>query len=226
MREWCPTTTRTIIPIQALWTVPRWTLGGPKSFSVDSTESVCRLGSFFIVRSPPVREDVQSAMQVIVGEVASRAVLPATVSCTKRGRRSSPRSAPVRSRRRCPAWAEESKPLVVLIDEIDTLIGDALVSVLRQLCAGYDQRPERFPQSVGVVRDPRRARLPYPVELWRDHHRGERVQHQGGVVASRRLLGDGDAGFCWPSTPRRLAKRLCRRQSRRCDVRRRASRGW
>ena len=104
-----------------------------------------------------VREDVHSAMQVIVGEVASP-VLPATDSCTKRGRRSSPRSAPVRSRRRCPAWAQESKPLVVLIDEIDTLIGDALVSVLRQLRAGYDQRPERFPQSVDIVRgstDPR-----------------------------------------------------------------------
>ena len=106
------------------------------------------------------REDVQRAKQVIVGEVASRAVLPATVSYTKRGRRSSLRSAPVRSRRRCPAWAEESKPLVVLIDEIDTLIGDALVSVLLQLRAGYDQRPERFPQSVGVVRGSRRARLP------------------------------------------------------------------
>ena len=91
-----------------------------------------------------VREDVHSAMQVIVGEVASP-VLPATDSCTKRGRRSSPRSAPVRSRRSCPAWAEESKPLVVLIDEIDTLIGDALVFVLRQLRAGYNQRPGALP---------------------------------------------------------------------------------
>ena len=41
-------------------------------------------------------------------------------------------------------WAEESpRPLVVLIDEIDTLVGDTLISVLRQLRAGYDQRPER-----------------------------------------------------------------------------------
>jgi hypothetical protein len=40
------------------------------------------------------------------------------------------------------------KPLILLIDEIDALIGDTLVSVLRQLRAGYDARPEAFPQSV------------------------------------------------------------------------------
>jgi len=45
-------------------------------------------------------------------------------------------------------------PLVLLIDEIDSLIGDTLVSVLRQLRAGYDIRPAHFPQSIilcGVV---------------------------------------------------------------------------
>ena len=40
------------------------------------------------------------------------------------------------------------KPLVLLVDEIDTLIGDTLISVLRQLRAGYHLRPKRFPQSV------------------------------------------------------------------------------
>ena len=40
------------------------------------------------------------------------------------------------------------KPLVLLIDEIDSLIGDTLISVLRQLRAGYDMRPENFPSSV------------------------------------------------------------------------------
>ena len=43
---------------------------------------------------------------------------------------------------------------MLLIDEIDTLIGDTLVSVLRQLRAGYDRRPAGFPHSVilcGVV---------------------------------------------------------------------------
>jgi len=46
-------------------------------------------------------------------------------------------------------WAEASpKPLVLLIDEIDALIGDTLISVLRQIRAGYPQRPALFPQSI------------------------------------------------------------------------------
>ena len=40
------------------------------------------------------------------------------------------------------------KPFILFIDEIDALIGDTLVSVLRQLRAGYDARPDAFPQSV------------------------------------------------------------------------------
>jgi hypothetical protein len=46
-------------------------------------------------------------------------------------------------------WVEESdKPVVLFIDEIDALIGDTLISVLRQLRAGYTKRPGGFPQSV------------------------------------------------------------------------------
>ena len=59
-------------------------------------------------------------------------------------------------------WAEASpKPLVLLIDEIDALVGDALLSVLRQLRAGYDLRPAGFPQSVVLcgVRDVRDYRI-------------------------------------------------------------------
>ena len=60
-------------------------------------------------------------------------------------------------------WAAaDSAPLVLLIDEIDALIGDTLLSVLRQLRAGYDERPEGFPQSV-ILWGPRRARLPDPI---------------------------------------------------------------
>ena len=55
----------------------------------------------------------------------------------------------------------DARPLVLLIDEIDTLIGDSLISVLRQLRAGYDQRSEGFPQSVVLcgVRDVRDYRI-------------------------------------------------------------------
>ena len=44
--------------------------------------------------------------------------------------------------------AVRAKPLVVLLDEIDALVGDTLISVLRQLRAEYDRRPQHFPQSV------------------------------------------------------------------------------
>ena len=41
-----------------------------------------------------------------------------------------------------------TKPVVLFIDEIDALIGDTLVSVLRQLRSGYDKRPKAFPISI------------------------------------------------------------------------------
>ena len=46
-------------------------------------------------------------------------------------------------------WARaDARPLVLLIDEIDSLPGDSLLSVLRQLRSGYDLRPNGFPQSI------------------------------------------------------------------------------
>ena len=59
-------------------------------------------------------------------------------------------------------WAEsDPRPLVLLIDEIDSLVGDTLLSVLRQLRAGYVRRPGGFPQSVVLcgVRDVRDYRI-------------------------------------------------------------------
>ena len=52
-------------------------------------------------------------------------------------------------------------PLVLLVDEIDSLVGDTLLSVLRQLRAGYPQRPKAFPASVVLcgVRDIRDYRI-------------------------------------------------------------------
>jgi hypothetical protein len=53
------------------------------------------------------------------------------------------------------------KPLVLFIDEIDSLIGDVLVSVLRQLRTGYADRPRFFPISAVLcgVRDVRDYRI-------------------------------------------------------------------
>ncbi|MBR2237644.1 MAG: ATP-binding protein [Prevotella sp.] len=53
------------------------------------------------------------------------------------------------------------KPLVLFIDEIDALVGDSLVSVLRQIRSGYANRPESFPNSIILcgVRDVRDYRI-------------------------------------------------------------------
>ena len=53
------------------------------------------------------------------------------------------------------------RPVILMLDEIDSLIGDTLISVLRQLRAGYTSRPEGFPQSIILcgVRDVRDYRI-------------------------------------------------------------------
>ena len=49
-------------------------------------------------------------------------------------------------------WTKNSsKPLILFIDEIDSLVGDTLISVLRQLGSGYTDRPGLFPQSIIYV---------------------------------------------------------------------------
>ena len=50
------------------------------------------------------------------------------------------------------AWAQASAlPLVIFIDEIDALQNVALISILRQLRDGYQNRPHAFPQSIGLI---------------------------------------------------------------------------
>jgi len=49
-------------------------------------------------------------------------------------------------------WAERSpRPVVLFLDEIDSIIGRTLISVLRQIRAGYPDRPQRFPQTVALI---------------------------------------------------------------------------
>ncbi|MFM6348666.1 MAG: P-loop NTPase fold protein, partial [Dolichospermum sp.] len=50
------------------------------------------------------------------------------------------------------AWAKAiNRPIVLFIDEIDSLQDQTLVSVLRQLRDGFPKRPENFPSSVGLI---------------------------------------------------------------------------
>ena len=50
-------------------------------------------------------------------------------------------------------WCEQISPtpVVLLLDEADVVRGPALISLLRQLRAGFDDRPRRFPSSIALV---------------------------------------------------------------------------
>jgi hypothetical protein len=64
-------------------------------------------------------------------------------------------------------WAKHSeKPIVLFLDEADALVGDTLISLLRQLRSGYPKRPALFPQSIVLcgVRDIKDYRLYSDVE--------------------------------------------------------------
>jgi hypothetical protein len=50
------------------------------------------------------------------------------------------------------AWSQKiNRPLVLFIDEIDSLQDQTLISVLRQLRDGFPNRPENFPSTVGLI---------------------------------------------------------------------------
>ena len=110
------------------------------------------------------REDVAAGMRAILSALASgarHALDDEWLAATWPGilERAGPHDA---LRETLSRWAEsDAKPILLLIDEIDALIGDTLLAVLRQLRVGYPDRPRRFPQSVVLcgVRDVRDYRI-------------------------------------------------------------------
>ena len=96
------------------------------------------------------REDVEQAMRTVLSELADRATRALGDEFLTRewpGILAQHGSGAMGEA--LAQWAEAAdKPLVLLIDEIDSLVGDSLLAVLRQLRAGYDMRPGGFPQSV------------------------------------------------------------------------------
>ena len=140
------------------------------------------------------REDVEGAMRAILYELELRA--RATLGDESLAdlwpgvlERAGPNGA---FRGVLARWCEsDARPLVLLIDEIDSLVGDTLLSVLRQLRAGYDERPRGFPHSVVLcgVRDVRDYRI---------HSGSEKAIIAGGsafnVKARSLRLGDFSEG--------------------------------
>jgi hypothetical protein len=65
-------------------------------------------------------------------------------------------------------WCDTlDKPLILLLDEVDALYDDVLISTLRQLRDGFQTRPKHFPQSIGLVglRDIRDFRTHSPANI-------------------------------------------------------------
>ena len=127
-----------------------------------NAEGVCRCVYVNVEGGQAMREAVEPAMRVILGEFASRARSMGDEFLPKVWSGILAEYGPGALGEALARWAEaDPKPLVLLIDEIDALVGDALLAVLRQLRAGYDRRPEHFPQSVLLcgVRDVRDYRI-------------------------------------------------------------------
>ncbi len=110
------------------------------------------------------RGDVGAGIQAVLAEISERALVTLGDGfLDETWKRTLDRTGPHSALRQALGrWSlNDPRPLVLLIDEIDSLVGDTLVSVLRQLRAGYDMRPAAFPQSVVLcgIRDVRDYRI-------------------------------------------------------------------
>jgi|LGOV01.1.fsa_nt_gb hypothetical protein len=119
---------------------------------------------FNVEPAQAAREDVKGGMRAILNEIASSALYYLSNDFLKaRWRQVLEESGEYAALGELLSlWANQNPlPLVILIDEIDSLVGDTLISVLRQLRAGYPKRPALFPQSIILcgVRDVRDYRI-------------------------------------------------------------------
>ncbi|MDE0220760.1 MAG: ATP-binding protein, partial [Spirochaetaceae bacterium] len=111
-----------------------------------------------------MRENVAEAMRTVLAELAFQAsVTLGDETLEELWPVLLERVGPAQALRQALArWCmADPRPLVLLIDEIDALVGDSLLSVLRQLRTGYVDRPQRFPYSVILcgLRDVRDYRI-------------------------------------------------------------------
>ena len=138
----------------------------------------------------PARENVELAMTTLFSSMASQ------IETTSGDAFLEERDLEIRKRtpplslfeQGLKMWSEASdKPIVLFLDEIDSLVGDTLIAVLRQLRSGYSSRPTAFPGSIVLcgVRD---------LLDYRIHASSEKTQITGGsafnVKAESIRLGD------------------------------------
>lgn len=110
------------------------------------------------------RNDIKMVEIIVAGEIAERACTVlgnrSPLELLKQVREESVNGGLVANYLKALSNALD-KPFILFIDEIDALVGDSLISVLRQIRSGYDQRPDYFPQSIVLcgVRDVRDYRI-------------------------------------------------------------------
>jgi hypothetical protein len=111
------------------------------------------------------RNDVARAMQPIVGDLAfqSARILGCPVLEEHRAELLNRGDDAMRAAIRLLVESLP-RPLILFLDEVDALVGDTLISVLRQIRAGYTDRPQHFPQTIVLcgVRDVRDYRMTRP----------------------------------------------------------------
>ena len=110
------------------------------------------------------RENVEKGIEAVLEEIAAKAeyLLGDTYPRENKKEMLEGSGAYSALSRMLSLWAHvNDRYLVVIFDEIDSLVGDTLISVLRQLRSGYTQRPDHFPVSVILcgVRDVRDYRI-------------------------------------------------------------------
>lgn len=98
-----------------------------------------------------VREDLDRGMAALLGTLAQDAaiVLPPELRPPAADSALGPE---IRLRDLLIRWSQQCpKPVVLFLDEIDSLRDELLLTVLRQLRSGYPKRPRHFPQSIALI---------------------------------------------------------------------------
>lgn len=97
--------------------------------------------------------DIELAVQAIIEVLAVKAQqqLPEELRPDPAALRDSA-VGPVRLLRYLNNWCNRCpRPVVLFLDEVDALVDETLLSVLEQLHAGYDDRPNGFPHAVALI---------------------------------------------------------------------------
>ena len=109
------------------------------------------------------RDDVQEGIRAILPVLGKRALKDLGDSFLEERRAAAlEKDGPGAFQSLLSDWsAQNALPICLMIDEIDALVGDTLISLLRQLRTGYKERPKEFPQSIVLcgVRDVRDYRI-------------------------------------------------------------------